>query len=266
MVTNPSSFTLPPIGTLWEGGYFAGCIKVDANVYAVILAPKESGQASTLLRWKTSNDNTPNTGSVNDGWTNTNNMNNSQHPAAQYCRSLSIGGKNDWYLPSRDENDVILRAFYWGTTPFQDYTSRGHGNYSLYDRRDTYFAESFKYPPTYGLDANGAGYNPNYVDPVTKVVGKPAYRGNSPSQTTVAVFKPGGSQVLGNCTGFETSAGSGDNFAMNSSTQRCSITAWSNFIYPVFPWGPTEFFSNYNLDAPKTRAVVVRAVRRILIS
>lgn len=192
-------------------------------------------------------------------------MNDSNHPAAQYCRSLSVGGKNDWYLASRDENDVVLRAFSWAST-FVDYTTRGHGSYSASDNRSVYYSNATSYPPTYGLDSHGAGYNPNYVDPVTLAVGKPEYRLSSPGQTTVTVFKPGGSQVLGNCTGLETSFGSGDNFSMQSSTQLCSTMQWSNYLPPYSPWGATEFFSNYNLDAPKTRARVVRAVRRILIS
>lgn len=40
-------------------------------------------------------------------------MNDSSHPAAQFCRTLTIGGYTDWYLPARYELDVL----YWNFKP-----------------------------------------------------------------------------------------------------------------------------------------------------
>jgi hypothetical protein len=36
-------------------------------------------------------------------------MNNASHPAAQFCRALTIGGYSDWYLPAKDELEILYR-------------------------------------------------------------------------------------------------------------------------------------------------------------
>lgn len=91
------------LGDFFQGGYYIGDVSVSGTTYGILLAPKASGQSSSALQWKTSQTATSGTTSSVDGWTNTNNMNNSSHPAAQYTRGLSISGFSDWYLPARDE-------------------------------------------------------------------------------------------------------------------------------------------------------------------
>ena len=96
------------IGQKFEGGYFAGVIRVRDCAYLILVAPKSTEH--THIRFNiTGVCCTLRIQSVNDGWANTNAMNDSAHPAAQYCRSLTVGGHTDLYLPSRDEIEVCYR-------------------------------------------------------------------------------------------------------------------------------------------------------------
>ena len=96
------------IGQKFEGGYFAGVIRVRDCVYLILVAPKSTEGS---VQFKTHWGGTPGTQLVNDGWANTNTMNDSAHPAAQYCRSLTVGGHTDLYLPSCDELELCYRVF-----------------------------------------------------------------------------------------------------------------------------------------------------------
>ena len=85
---------VPVIGSAFGGGYFAGQISTAGNGVAthnLVIAPVASGESSSK-QWKTSNTSTAGTSSVIDGPTNSSNMNNATHPAAQFCEGLSIGG------------------------------------------------------------------------------------------------------------------------------------------------------------------------------
>lgn len=96
-----------PIGDTFGGGFFAGQISTAGNGvadYNLVVAPLSSGQ--TINSWKTSNTSTAGTSSVIDGPTNSANMNNASHPAAQFCEGLTIGGFSDWYLPAQNELEV----------------------------------------------------------------------------------------------------------------------------------------------------------------
>jgi hypothetical protein len=99
---------LPAIGAAYGGGYFAGQISTAGNGvadYNLVIAPVASGQNSSK-QWKTANTSTSGTSSVIDGPTNSSNMNDATHPAAQFCEGLSIGGFSDWYMPAKNELEV----------------------------------------------------------------------------------------------------------------------------------------------------------------
>jgi hypothetical protein len=106
------------IGESFGGGYFAGYIShtADGNpTHALIVAPRGAGATgtgyplTTNRAWKTTATSTANTTSAFDGAVNTAAMVTAgiaDHPAAEFCVNLSIGGFTDWYLPSRFEMDI----------------------------------------------------------------------------------------------------------------------------------------------------------------
>jgi hypothetical protein len=97
------------IGQVFGGGFYAGDISTTANSVAthyLVIAPKSSGENSSK-QWKTSNTTTAGTTSVIDGPTNSSNMNNILHPAAEFCEGLTIGTFSDWYMPAQNELEVV---------------------------------------------------------------------------------------------------------------------------------------------------------------
>lgn len=109
---------IPNIGDAFLGGFFAGYISHTANgvpTHALIVAPKATGASgtgytlTTNYRWKTVNTPTPGATSTFDGRANTDAMiaaGIADHPAAQFCVNLTIGGFTDWYFPAILELDI----------------------------------------------------------------------------------------------------------------------------------------------------------------
>lgn len=151
-----------PVETVYgdplDGGYYVGDIVISGIQYKLIAAAK--ADIVTLL-WKTTSSPTTGTTSLNDGLANTNAMNNTDHPAAQYCKAYTGGGHNDWYLPARDELETAYRNL-----------------------------KSFNTPNAVGSRDGGGtmGMNSNSVP-----IGA-AYTTSNPLQTTKAAFITGGAQ------------------------------------------------------------------------
>lgn len=91
------------IGAPMAGGFFAGEMMIDGELHALIVAPKTEGEKMNLEYKLNDRGTADGTDSDDDGLANTGRINDDNHPAAQFCRSLNIGGHDDWYLPSRDE-------------------------------------------------------------------------------------------------------------------------------------------------------------------
>lgn len=116
----------PPstIGQAFGGGFYAGAISTTGNSiadYYLVVGPKASAQS--YLRWKTTNTSTAGTSSVIDGPTNSSNMNNASHPAAQFCEAVSTGGQTDWYMPAKNELEVC----YYNLKPTTDANNTSSG-------------------------------------------------------------------------------------------------------------------------------------------
>ena len=94
---------LPAFGAEFGGGYFSGEIVVNGERFALVVAPKAEGEKMDL-EYKLKDRGTSD-GSISDddGFFNSNLINDANHPAAQFCKSLRIAGHDDWHLPSRDE-------------------------------------------------------------------------------------------------------------------------------------------------------------------
>jgi hypothetical protein len=144
----PSGILLPNIGDAFEGGFFAGFIShtADGNpTHALIVAPSATGATgsgytlTTRLAWKTTNTTTAGTTSLFDGAANTAAMVTAgiaNHPAAQFCVNLNIGGYNDWYLPARSELEI---AYYnLKPTTNANVTFSGINDYSVPKRTANY--------------------------------------------------------------------------------------------------------------------------------
>jgi hypothetical protein len=94
---------IPALGAEFGGGFFAGEIVVDSTRYALIVAPKAGGENMRLEYKKKKLGTADGTNIDDDGFYNSCLMDDDNHPAAHFCRSLRIAGHDDWYLPSRDE-------------------------------------------------------------------------------------------------------------------------------------------------------------------
>jgi hypothetical protein len=148
------------IGEEFGGGYFAGYIShtADGNpTHALIVAPRATGATgtgytlTTLLQWKTANTATAGTTSDFDGAANTAAMVTAgiaDHPAANFCVGLSIGGFSDWYLPSRYEMDIAY--FNLKPSTAANSTSWGTNIYAIPQRNSNWSAA---YPTQTNLTA-----------------------------------------------------------------------------------------------------------------
>ncbi|WP_313327328.1 phage tail-collar fiber domain-containing protein [Stutzerimonas balearica] len=159
-VMTKSAFLPTVPGEAFGGGYYAGRMRFPDGDYLLIVAPKA---AETTLANKSDATSTSGTTSIFDGWANSNAMNNSSHPAARHCRTYTGGGYTDWYLPARDELEVLYRNLKPST--------------------------SENYPGTRD-DSLGYGENANSVP-----VGA-AYTAGNPAQTGQAAFRSGAAEAF----------------------------------------------------------------------
>ncbi|MDC8756229.1 DUF1566 domain-containing protein [Janthinobacterium fluminis] len=154
---NLNTSTIPAaIGAAFGGGFYAGRINVDGVAFALIVSPKTFGEFKG--RWSPNDDNVPGAEHYADGMANTEAMAGAGSVLAAKVLQLDIGGLADWYIPSRDELELIYRNL----KPSDDENS-----------------ESFR-----------SGDNPS-----SSPVGFP-YTEALPAQTTVDAFQEGGNEAL----------------------------------------------------------------------
>lgn len=201
--------------------------------FRVIVAPKSSGENSSKA-YKNSNDGTITAaGTLTEGLKATLAMvadgNSTVYPAAHYCNDLSIGGYTDWYLPARDELELIYRNLKPVT----------NNNWTTADRANS---PTPNYTNLGSIGTGGTQHGLNYNSDPQGV----AYTTTVPSQTSVAAFQSGGAEAM--------------NFGSDyywSSTEYATNLAWYQYYRTTNP--------GYQGDALKNAGYYVRAVRRSII-
>ena len=91
------------VGSAFCGGYYAGVL--SGQSYYMIIAPNATGCA--CCRWKTTRSGGDCCSTV-DGYDNTySKLTSALYPAGNWTATRSINGYSDWYLPARDELEVV---------------------------------------------------------------------------------------------------------------------------------------------------------------
>jgi len=151
------------IGTAYEGGYFAGQINDGGTIYNLVVAPKSTGENGSIVWAGTTYGSTTGADSDIDGPSNTatlvSSYSSTDTEAAHFCDGLTIGGYSDWYMPAKNELEVL---YYW-------------------------------LKPTTESNSTDAGANPNAVSPEPIDTN---YSSSDPSQTSVTIFQSGNSEAF----------------------------------------------------------------------
>ena len=201
--------------------------------HRVIVAPKSSGEHASIAL-KNANTALPTAcQTLTEGLLATQAMRDADtsavYPAAHWARSLSIGGKTDWYIPARDELELCWRNLKPVT----------NNNYTTADRLT---GASFNYANngSYGDTAHTHGTNNNSAPAGL------AYTAGSPAQTAATAFRTGGAEA------YEFGS------AYYWSSSDCNATnAWFQY------WNSSHSGAQKYGSKPST--IRVRAVRRSII-
>lgn len=151
----------PAIGDALGGGYYAGQISTAGTGvadYYLIVAPKASGESTGI--WGPSASPLGASSDIN-GPANSALLNYPSYVAAYFCEGLTIGGYTDWYLPAKNELEVVYYNLKSSTTS----------------------------------NNTSSGINPNAVPARAS-----NYTAGTPAQTSVTAFQAGNSQAF-NTTG-----------------------------------------------------------------
>ena len=97
------------IGAAYEGGFYAGTIRMNDMLFAVAVAPKAQGELKG--KWLGSYTDVPGACSYFDSMANTQAMAEAGSDLAKQVLALDINGFKDWCIPSRDVLELCYRHF-----------------------------------------------------------------------------------------------------------------------------------------------------------
>jgi hypothetical protein len=112
-------------GTPWEGGFFAGIITFNGDVFAQVVAPKADGDLGPAI-WHPDYKLITGADSFFDGLSNTKAMAEAGSEIAQQVLDLRISGFDDWHIGARDQVELLYRGF--KPTTEQNYVYRSGDN------------------------------------------------------------------------------------------------------------------------------------------
>jgi hypothetical protein len=166
-----SSF-VPTPGSALNGGFFGGQINDGGIIYNLIVGPvataQNGGATPTGLQYKTTNSADAVVPYQNEVYGFPANQVDftSTYPAFQFARGLTVGGYNDWYIPAKNELEILYYNLKPDTTP----------------------------------NNTSSGINPNAVPARAS-----NYTAGNPAQTTSALFQTSGAQAFSTAVSYNSS-------------------------------------------------------------
>jgi hypothetical protein len=128
ITTEPTVPTV--IGEPFRGGYYAGKVATGGGgvaTFYLVVADKTVGQSSTL-KWSASQVTTGVTSTIN-GPTNSASLAALGYPMASFCENLNTGGYTDWYMPAKDELEILY--YFLKPNTNSNWTSSGSNAYAV---------------------------------------------------------------------------------------------------------------------------------------
>jgi hypothetical protein len=110
------------VGTATAGGFYAGRFRIGEQLFALVVAPKAAGEHDDT-RWNKSSKDVAAAKSFCDGHANTLAMAEAGSALARWALELRIADYGDWYVPSRDELELLYRSLKPGADSNYGYRS-----------------------------------------------------------------------------------------------------------------------------------------------
>jgi len=182
------------IGDAFGGGFFMGQISTTANSVAnfnLVVGPVAS--AEQFGYYKLTNTSDGGASSSFNGAANSAAINDADHPAAQFCEAVNVGGFSDWYLPAYNELEIL----YFNCKPStQSNVTNGDG------------------ANPYAVPARGSGYT-----------------SGTPPRTSAAAFQTGGAEACSTGTYWSSTQSGGGNRAYAQGFNNGNQYTYLKFYY-----------------------------------
>jgi hypothetical protein len=139
---DPTTIAAPAIGEAFEGGFFGGLYFPERRPTAIIVSSKIEGDFSGV--WLKNPKDVPGATSLISGMANTVAMAKAGSPIAKKVLGLTIGGKDDWFIPAIDQQTVLRSTLFprAGITPAQTIAEAFQGGGEQALEQDIYWSST----------------------------------------------------------------------------------------------------------------------------